>query len=86
MRRLATLLSLVSLSLALCCTAGAQTSPGGGLVTPDWCRKLPRPEYSHLERIPVHDEWFEVYRVAPHVLAIYEPHQAKFAEPGQTRD
>lgn len=45
------------------------------LVQPDWCRKLPRPEYAHLERVPVHENWFEVYRVQPHVLAIYEPHQ-----------
>lgn len=45
------------------------------LVAPDWCRKLPRPEYAHLERVPVHESWFEVYRVQPHVLAIYEPHQ-----------
>jgi len=50
-------------------------SSGAALVTPDWCRKLPRPEYSHLERVPVHNSWFEVYGVAPHVLAIYEPHQ-----------
>lgn len=43
--------------------------------TPDWCRALPRPEYKTLERIPVSDSWFEVYRVAPGVFAIYEPHQ-----------
>ena len=48
---------------------------GPALVAPDWCRALPRPEYKTLERIPVADSWFEVYRVAPGVLAIYEPHQ-----------
>jgi glyoxylase-like metal-dependent hydrolase (beta-lactamase superfamily II) len=48
---------------------------GVNLVAPDWCRSLPRPEYKTLERIPIDDPWFEVYRVAPGVIAIYEPHQ-----------
>jgi len=42
---------------------------------PEWCRTLPRPEYKTLERVPVSDPWFEVYKVAPAVFAIYEPHQ-----------
>ncbi len=46
-------------------------------IPPDWCRALPRPEYKGLERIPVSDSWFEVYRVAGGVFAIYEPHQAE---------
>jgi glyoxylase-like metal-dependent hydrolase (beta-lactamase superfamily II) len=45
--------------------------------TPAWCRALPRPEYKPLERVRVSDPWFEVYRVAPGVFAIYEPHQAE---------
>lgn len=44
-------------------------------VTPDWCKKLPRPQYKNLERAPSPDAWFEVYKVAPGVFAIYEPHQ-----------
>ncbi len=44
---------------------------------PEWCSALPRPEYKNLERVPVSDPWFEVYKVAPAVLAIYEPHQAE---------
>jgi glyoxylase-like metal-dependent hydrolase (beta-lactamase superfamily II) len=44
---------------------------------PDWCRPLPRPEYKTLVRVPVADPWFEVYKVAPAVFAIYEPHQAE---------
>ena len=44
---------------------------------PDWCRALPRPEYKSLERVPVSDAWFEAYKPAPGVLAIYEPHQAE---------
>ncbi len=42
---------------------------------PDWCKALPRPEYKTLERVHVSDPWFEVYRIAPGVFAIYEPHQ-----------
>ena len=44
---------------------------------PEWCRPLPRPEYKNLERVPVSDPWFEVYRPATDVFAIYEPHQAE---------
>jgi glyoxylase-like metal-dependent hydrolase (beta-lactamase superfamily II) len=42
---------------------------------PDWCRSLPRSEYRKLERVRVSDPWFEVYKAAPRVFAIYEPHQ-----------
>jgi len=45
------------------------------VTIPDWCRALPRPEYKTLERVPISDSWFEVYKVAPGVFAIYEPHQ-----------
>jgi glyoxylase-like metal-dependent hydrolase (beta-lactamase superfamily II) len=41
----------------------------------EWCKKLPRPAYSKLKRVPTADPWFEVYRVRPGVFAIYEPHQ-----------
>jgi glyoxylase-like metal-dependent hydrolase (beta-lactamase superfamily II) len=44
---------------------------------PDWCRGLPRPEYKTLDRVPVSDPWFEVYKPARDVFAIYEPHQAE---------
>ena len=44
---------------------------------PEWCRALPRPEYKTLQRVPISDPWFEVYKVAPAVFAIYEPHQAE---------
>jgi glyoxylase-like metal-dependent hydrolase (beta-lactamase superfamily II) len=42
---------------------------------PEWCRALPRPEFKKLARVAVSDSWFEVYKVAPSVFAIYEPHQ-----------
>lgn len=46
---------------------------------PAWCRALPRPQYKSLQRVAVNDTWFEVYRVAPRVFAIYEPHQSEEA-------
>ena len=42
---------------------------------PEWCKKLPRPAYSKLERVPNADPWFEVYKIRPGIFAIYEPHQ-----------
>jgi glyoxylase-like metal-dependent hydrolase (beta-lactamase superfamily II) len=44
-------------------------------LRPEWCRELPRPEYKTLERVNVHSDWFEVYRIRHGVYAIYEPHQ-----------
>jgi len=41
----------------------------------EWCKNLPRPAYSKLERVPTADPWFELYRIRPGVFAIYEPHQ-----------
>jgi glyoxylase-like metal-dependent hydrolase (beta-lactamase superfamily II) len=42
---------------------------------PEWCKGLPRPPYSKLERVSIADPWFEVYKIRPGVFAIYEPHQ-----------
>lgn len=44
-------------------------------LRPDWCKKLPRPEYKNLQRVPIKTDWFEVYRVRPGVFALYEPRQ-----------
>jgi glyoxylase-like metal-dependent hydrolase (beta-lactamase superfamily II) len=68
-RRLA--ITLVMWFAALSASSLAQ------VTTPDWCRALPRPEYKALERVPITDPWFEVYKPAPGVFAIYEPHQAE---------
>jgi glyoxylase-like metal-dependent hydrolase (beta-lactamase superfamily II) len=68
-----------SLLLATCCAVAsfdAQLS-NAQVSNPDWCRALPRPEYKALTRVPVSDPWFEVYRPARNVFAIYEPHQAE---------
>jgi glyoxylase-like metal-dependent hydrolase (beta-lactamase superfamily II) len=44
---------------------------------PEWCRALPRPEYKTLQRVLPNEPWFEIYKVAPGVFAIYEPHQSE---------
>src|SRR5271169_26381 len=44
---------------------------------PGWCHALPRPEYKSLARVATSDPWFEVYKPASNVCAIYEPHQAE---------
>jgi hypothetical protein len=64
-------LSLLCLILCLPAFSHAQTA------APEWCRSLPRAEYKSLERIPISDPWFEVYKPASDVFAIYEPHQAE---------
>jgi glyoxylase-like metal-dependent hydrolase (beta-lactamase superfamily II) len=46
-------------------------------IPADWCKALPRPEYRSLERVFVHEPWFEVYKIDSGVFAIYEPHQAE---------
>jgi glyoxylase-like metal-dependent hydrolase (beta-lactamase superfamily II) len=40
-----------------------------------WFDKLPRPQYSSLERISTSEPWFQVYALRPTVFAIYEPYQ-----------
>jgi len=41
----------------------------------NWWDKLPRPEWSAFERIEQDQDWFEVYRIADGIFAIYEPGQ-----------
>jgi glyoxylase-like metal-dependent hydrolase (beta-lactamase superfamily II) len=57
--------------------AFAQSGAGVPTATPDWCKKIPRPEYAHLKRVPSPDPWFEVYEIRPQIFALYEPHQAE---------
>ena len=63
--------AILSLALLIPTAVHSQVS------NPEWCRALPRAEYKSLERVPVSDAWFEVYKPAPGVFAIYEPHQAE---------
>ena len=60
-------ISLLSLSPGLAAQA----------AVPEWCRALPRAEYKTIERVAVSDPWFEVYKPAADVFAIYEPHQSE---------
>jgi glyoxylase-like metal-dependent hydrolase (beta-lactamase superfamily II) len=60
-------------AIATCIMFG--TSSFAQTSVPAWCRPLPRPEYKSLERVTISDPWFEVYKPAPGVFAIYEPHQ-----------
>ncbi len=41
----------------------------------NWWDALPRPEYASFEKIEQDQDWFEVYKVASGVFAIYEPGQ-----------
>jgi glyoxylase-like metal-dependent hydrolase (beta-lactamase superfamily II) len=50
-------------------------SAAPGPASERWCDLLPRPGYASLERVTVADDWFQVYKVAPGVYAIYEPYQ-----------
>jgi glyoxylase-like metal-dependent hydrolase (beta-lactamase superfamily II) len=85
-RQIKTLLRLVTGTLllsALCAPISVPSVSNLFLLTstqnekPDWCKPLPRPEYKSLQRMPVSDPWFEVYRVAPNTIAIYEPQQSE---------
>lgn len=59
----------VLLAVLACRPAAPPASPAR------WCDLLPRAQYGALERVPVADDWFQVYRVGEDVLAIYEPFQ-----------
>src|SRR5579863_2938758 len=67
MKSLNTLLLATSLTIGVASSLVAQR--------PEWCKKLPRAAYSKLERVPIADPWFEVYKIRPGVFAIYEPRQ-----------
>jgi len=56
---------------------GAERAAQTSTYKPDWCKPLPRPEYKTLQRVLPEEPWFEVYKVAPGVFAIYEPHQSE---------
>src|SRR5438270_4283777 len=58
-----------ALVLAICVTSSLLAQQA------EWCKNLPRPAYSKLERISAPEPWFEVYRIRPGIFAIYEPHQ-----------
>jgi glyoxylase-like metal-dependent hydrolase (beta-lactamase superfamily II)/membrane-bound inhibitor of C-type lysozyme len=55
--------------------AGNEQVQNRGAGKDNWWDKLPRPEWSAYERIDQDQDWFEVYRIADGVFAIYEPGQ-----------
>jgi len=59
----------------LACATGADSAPESRAATAAFCSDVPRSQYADLQRLDVTDDWFEVYRVAPRVYAIYEPFQ-----------
>lgn len=71
----------VLLMLLVACTAERDPNEtvsgveGRGTDTNYWWRDLPRPEWAGFELIDTGQGWFEVYRIAPDVFAIYEPGQ-----------
>lgn len=60
----------LALGLVVACVLTA--IPQGRQAEP-WWAALPRPIYATLERLAVDTDWFEVYRIAPGIAAIYEP-------------
>lgn len=69
LRRLRAFLIPCALAFAPLC-AHARSS----VAQPAWCGEY-RAAFAHLQRVPSPDPWFEVYKVAPGVFAIYEPRQ-----------
>ena len=65
----------LTVSLAAFLSVGSFAQPPAEPLRPEWCRQLPRPEYSRLERVLRDEPWFEIYRIRPGVFAIYEPRQ-----------
>jgi glyoxylase-like metal-dependent hydrolase (beta-lactamase superfamily II) len=65
---------LLAVCFAASLSAGVLAQPAEPL-RPEWCRQLPRPEYSKLERVLSDEPWFEIYRIRPGVFALYEPKQ-----------
>jgi glyoxylase-like metal-dependent hydrolase (beta-lactamase superfamily II)/membrane-bound inhibitor of C-type lysozyme len=77
------------IACAVILTVNAEAHGGGAAAQPtaneqvqnrgagkdNWWDNLPRPEWSAFERIDQDQDWFEVYRVADGIFAIYESGQ-----------
>ncbi len=80
MRLKPVLLPLCMLALCACTTTSPPAEDnsevtGRGAGKDNWWDKLPRPAWAAFEPVPQPQDWFEVYRVAAGVYAIYEPGQ-----------
>lgn len=69
---LGTCLFLLALSCAAADDAGMENR---GSDTEQWWEQLPRQEWSAFERLDDGSGWFEIYRIRPHIIALYEPGQ-----------
>lgn len=67
------LFALIGCALIGATVRAQEFSPANSMA--EFCTRLPRPAYATLERVPYASNWFELYRVAPGVTAIYEPFQ-----------
>lgn len=72
MRQLA-LFSFALWLLAACASDSGIDNRGSG--TAEWWAKLPRAEWSQFDRLDDGTGWFEIYRITPRVIALYEPGQ-----------
>ncbi len=66
-------IALLALTLSACASDKGVDNRGSG--TEQWWDKLPRPEWSQFERLDDGSGWFEIYRITPRVIALYEPGQ-----------
>ncbi len=69
------ILGIVLLFANLLTFAGDGGVDNRGSGTEQWWDKLPRAEWSEFERLDDGSGWFEIYRISPRVIAIYEPGQ-----------
>lgn len=73
------MLRRTSFLLLLCMMAFAPLSVSAqSSAMPSWCGRHSA-AFAHLHRVPSADPWFEVYKVASGVFAVYEPRQSEEA-------
>ncbi len=66
---------VLAVSVAACAGDPGARVENRGTDTEAWWQALPRADWSRYPRIAVESDWFEVYRVADDVYAVYEPGQ-----------
>jgi len=71
--RLLSALSFTLWLLAACASDSGIDNRGSG--TAEWWDKMPRAEWSRFDRLDDGTGWFEIYRITPRVIALYEPGQ-----------
>ena len=74
-RRGIPVLMLVLLSLLGCHSEDQREVRNRGSETANWWDALPHPQWQAFERVDDGQGWFEIYRVRPHIYALYEAGQ-----------